>query len=55
MRINDADLTGEVLRETIGALMAPDRLASMRQAAAALARPDAARLLADEVVALARR
>lgn len=55
VRINDADLTGEVLRETIGALMPPDRLASMRQAAAALARPDAARLLADEVVALARR
>jgi UDP-N-acetylglucosamine--N-acetylmuramyl-(pentapeptide) pyrophosphoryl-undecaprenol N-acetylglucosamine transferase len=54
--IRDADLTAERLRHEVDTLLAdPDRLATMAAASAALARPDAAREIASEVLAAARR
>jgi UDP-N-acetylglucosamine--N-acetylmuramyl-(pentapeptide) pyrophosphoryl-undecaprenol N-acetylglucosamine transferase len=52
--VPDAELTGERLRREVEALLAdPERLASMARASAALARPDAARVVADELQAAA--
>jgi UDP-N-acetylglucosamine--N-acetylmuramyl-(pentapeptide) pyrophosphoryl-undecaprenol N-acetylglucosamine transferase len=52
--IRDADLTAERLREEVDALLAdPDRLAAMASASAALARPDAARDIAAELLGAA--
>ena len=54
--IPDAELTAERLRREVDALLAdPDRLAAMARASAALARPDAARDIAAELLAAARR
>jgi len=55
VRINDADLSPVILEETINTVADPVKLAAMRQAAAALARPEAAALIAAEVRSLARR
>jgi UDP-N-acetylglucosamine--N-acetylmuramyl-(pentapeptide) pyrophosphoryl-undecaprenol N-acetylglucosamine transferase len=53
--VRDAELTPERLREEVGAIaLDPDRLAAMSAASAALARPDAARDIAAEVLAAAR-
>jgi len=53
--IEDAALNPELLGERVGALLGDaDRLAAMSAASAALARPDAARRIADEVLAAAR-
>lgn len=53
--IADADLTAARLRREVDALLAdPDRLAAMAAASAALARPDAARDVAAELLAAAR-
>jgi UDP-N-acetylglucosamine--N-acetylmuramyl-(pentapeptide) pyrophosphoryl-undecaprenol N-acetylglucosamine transferase len=52
--IPDAELTGPRLAQEVGALLAdPSRLAAMGQASAALARPDAAAVIAAEVLAAA--
>ncbi len=52
--IADHELTAERLRGTVGELLnAPDQLRAMSDASAALARPDAARTIADEVLAAA--
>ena len=52
--IADADLTAERLREEVDALLGDrDRLAAMSAASAALARPDAARDIAAELLAAA--
>ena len=52
--IPDGELTADRLRQVVGDLLAdPDRLAAMGRAAAALARPDAARDIAAEVLAAA--
>ena len=52
--IADADLTVERLRHEVDALLGdPDRLAAMATASAALARPDAARDIAAELLAAA--
>jgi UDP-N-acetylglucosamine--N-acetylmuramyl-(pentapeptide) pyrophosphoryl-undecaprenol N-acetylglucosamine transferase len=52
--VPDAELDGPCLAREVGALLAaPDRLRTMEKAAAALARPDAAERIADEVLALA--
>jgi UDP-N-acetylglucosamine--N-acetylmuramyl-(pentapeptide) pyrophosphoryl-undecaprenol N-acetylglucosamine transferase len=52
--IPDADLTGPRLAQEVGQLLAdPERLRAMARAAAALARPDAAREIAREVLAAA--
>jgi len=52
--IRDAALTAAGLRETVDALLGdPSRLAAMAAASASLARPDAARQIAAEVVAAA--
>ncbi|MBS1870615.1 MAG: undecaprenyldiphospho-muramoylpentapeptide beta-N-acetylglucosaminyltransferase [Actinobacteria bacterium] len=52
--IADAELTAERLRTEVDALLADrDRLATMAAASAALARPDAAREIADELLAAA--
>ena len=52
--IRDADLTAGRLRHEVDALLAdPDRLAAMAAASAALARPDAARDIASELLAAA--
>src|SRR3954452_11330306 len=52
--IADGDLTPERLRTEVDALMGdPGRLAAMGRAAAALARPDAAQRIADELLAAA--
>lgn len=53
--VPDAELDAERLRTEVGALLGdPDRLAAMAAASAALARPDAARVIAAEVLAAAR-
>jgi UDP-N-acetylglucosamine--N-acetylmuramyl-(pentapeptide) pyrophosphoryl-undecaprenol N-acetylglucosamine transferase len=53
--IADAELTPERLRTEVDALLGdPARLAATRRASAALARPDAAREIAAEVLAAAR-
>jgi UDP-N-acetylglucosamine--N-acetylmuramyl-(pentapeptide) pyrophosphoryl-undecaprenol N-acetylglucosamine transferase len=53
--IGDAALSAESLAERAGALLGDEaRLAAMAAASAALARPDAARRIADEVLAAAR-
>ncbi len=52
--IPDHELTAERLRATVGELLrAPGALRTMADASAALARPDAARAIADEVLAAA--
>ncbi|MGN6189881.1 MAG: undecaprenyldiphospho-muramoylpentapeptide beta-N-acetylglucosaminyltransferase [Conexibacter sp.] len=52
--IRDADLTAERLRREVDALLAdPDSLAAMAAASAALARPDAARDIAAELLTAA--
>lgn len=54
--IPDAELSGPRLAQEVGALLAdPGRLAAMGRASAALARPDAAAVIAGEVLAAARR
>jgi UDP-N-acetylglucosamine--N-acetylmuramyl-(pentapeptide) pyrophosphoryl-undecaprenol N-acetylglucosamine transferase len=54
--VADAELTPARLAQEVGRLLAdPGRLASMGRASAALARPDAARAIAGEVLAAARR
>jgi UDP-N-acetylglucosamine--N-acetylmuramyl-(pentapeptide) pyrophosphoryl-undecaprenol N-acetylglucosamine transferase len=53
--IEDSALSAELLAERLGALLGDEaRLAAMAAASAALARPDAARRVADEVLAAAR-
>jgi UDP-N-acetylglucosamine--N-acetylmuramyl-(pentapeptide) pyrophosphoryl-undecaprenol N-acetylglucosamine transferase len=53
--VPDAELTPARLGQEVGALLGdPSRLASMGAASAALARPDAAQAVADEVLAAAR-
>jgi len=53
--IPDADLTGARLATEVGSLLAdPSGLAAMGRAAAALAKPDAAREIAQEILAVAR-
>jgi UDP-N-acetylglucosamine--N-acetylmuramyl-(pentapeptide) pyrophosphoryl-undecaprenol N-acetylglucosamine transferase len=53
--IPDAELTGARLAAEVGALLAdPSGLAAMGRAAAALAKPDAAREIAGEILAVAR-
>jgi UDP-N-acetylglucosamine--N-acetylmuramyl-(pentapeptide) pyrophosphoryl-undecaprenol N-acetylglucosamine transferase len=52
--IEDAALSAKLLTQRVTGIFADEkRLASMSQASAALARPDAARLIADEVLAAA--
>jgi UDP-N-acetylglucosamine--N-acetylmuramyl-(pentapeptide) pyrophosphoryl-undecaprenol N-acetylglucosamine transferase len=52
--IADAELTGPRLAHEVGGLLAdPDRLGAMARASAELARPDAAREIASEVLAAA--
>ena len=54
--VRDAELTPERLRREVDAIaLDPDRLAAMSAASAALARPDAARDIAAEVLAAARQ
>jgi UDP-N-acetylglucosamine--N-acetylmuramyl-(pentapeptide) pyrophosphoryl-undecaprenol N-acetylglucosamine transferase len=54
--VPDAELTPARLAQEVGRLLAdPARLASMGRASASLARPDAARTIASEVLAVARR
>jgi UDP-N-acetylglucosamine--N-acetylmuramyl-(pentapeptide) pyrophosphoryl-undecaprenol N-acetylglucosamine transferase len=54
--VPDADLDGPRLaREVAGLLGAPQRMAVMAKAARALAKPDAAETIADELLALAQR
>ena len=54
--VPDAELTSARLGSEVGALLGdPSRLAAMASASAALARPDAAQAVADEVLAAARR
>jgi UDP-N-acetylglucosamine--N-acetylmuramyl-(pentapeptide) pyrophosphoryl-undecaprenol N-acetylglucosamine transferase len=52
--IEDSELTGPRLAQEVGRLLAdPSRLAMMARASAALAKPDAARVIADEVLSVA--
>jgi UDP-N-acetylglucosamine--N-acetylmuramyl-(pentapeptide) pyrophosphoryl-undecaprenol N-acetylglucosamine transferase len=54
--VPDAELTPARLAQEVGGLLADRaRLASMGRASASLARPDAARTIASEVLAVARR
>jgi UDP-N-acetylglucosamine--N-acetylmuramyl-(pentapeptide) pyrophosphoryl-undecaprenol N-acetylglucosamine transferase len=54
--IPDAELTGRRLAQEVGRLLAdPARLNAMARASAALARPDAAGEIAEELLAAARR
>jgi UDP-N-acetylglucosamine--N-acetylmuramyl-(pentapeptide) pyrophosphoryl-undecaprenol N-acetylglucosamine transferase len=54
--VPDGELTAARLAEEVGALLAhPDRLAAMARASAGLARPDAAREIAGELLAAAAR
>ncbi len=51
--VPDAELDGPRLAREVAALLgAPDRMAAMARAAAAMARPDAARVVADELLSL---
>ena len=53
--IPDSELTGPRLAQEVGRLLAdPGRLAAMARSAAAVARPDAARDIAREILAVAR-
>jgi UDP-N-acetylglucosamine--N-acetylmuramyl-(pentapeptide) pyrophosphoryl-undecaprenol N-acetylglucosamine transferase len=53
--VPDAELDGPRLAREVGALLAaPQRLGAMSKAARAVARPDAAATIADELLALAR-
>ena len=53
--VPDAELDGPRLAREVGALLAaPQRLATMAKAARAVARPDAADRIAEELLALAR-
>jgi UDP-N-acetylglucosamine--N-acetylmuramyl-(pentapeptide) pyrophosphoryl-undecaprenol N-acetylglucosamine transferase len=55
LRIRDEGLSAERLEAEVGGLLGDEqRLAAMAAASASLARPDAARLIADEVLAAAR-
>jgi len=55
VRIEDARLSAELLGQTITAVLGdPVRLSAMRQASAALAKPDAAAVIASELMTLAR-
>jgi UDP-N-acetylglucosamine--N-acetylmuramyl-(pentapeptide) pyrophosphoryl-undecaprenol N-acetylglucosamine transferase len=52
--VPDDELDGPRLAREVAALLgAPDRLAGMGRAAREVARPDAARVVADELLALA--
>jgi UDP-N-acetylglucosamine--N-acetylmuramyl-(pentapeptide) pyrophosphoryl-undecaprenol N-acetylglucosamine transferase len=52
--IADHELTADGLRTAVSDLLRdPDRLRAMAETSAALARPDAARAIADEVLAAA--
>jgi UDP-N-acetylglucosamine--N-acetylmuramyl-(pentapeptide) pyrophosphoryl-undecaprenol N-acetylglucosamine transferase len=54
--IADDELNGPRLAQEVGRLLSdPPRLAAMARASAGLARPDAAREIADELLAAARR
>jgi UDP-N-acetylglucosamine--N-acetylmuramyl-(pentapeptide) pyrophosphoryl-undecaprenol N-acetylglucosamine transferase len=54
--VPDAELDGARLAREVGALLAaPERLRGMRRAARALARPDAADVVAAQTLALGRR
>jgi UDP-N-acetylglucosamine--N-acetylmuramyl-(pentapeptide) pyrophosphoryl-undecaprenol N-acetylglucosamine transferase len=53
--IDDAELSPSVLLETVDSTMKPETLASMRQAAAAMAKRDAAATIGQELSAIARR
>jgi UDP-N-acetylglucosamine--N-acetylmuramyl-(pentapeptide) pyrophosphoryl-undecaprenol N-acetylglucosamine transferase len=56
LMIPDRELTGPRLAQEVGRLLAdPGRLTGMARASASLARPDAARDIAHEVLAVARR
>lgn len=52
--VNDSGLTADTLQTAIERVTQPERLAAMRQAATALARPDAAAVIAAELMVLAR-
>ena len=52
--LDDGSLTPALLEETINKVAEPETLAAMRQASAALARRDAADIIAKELIALAR-
>jgi UDP-N-acetylglucosamine--N-acetylmuramyl-(pentapeptide) pyrophosphoryl-undecaprenol N-acetylglucosamine transferase len=53
--VPDAELDAERLDREVHALLGdPERLAAMRAASAALARPDAAQVIAQEVLGAAR-
>jgi UDP-N-acetylglucosamine--N-acetylmuramyl-(pentapeptide) pyrophosphoryl-undecaprenol N-acetylglucosamine transferase len=53
--VPDGELTAARLGTEVGALLGdPSRLAAMANASAALARPDAAQAVADEVLAAAQ-
>jgi UDP-N-acetylglucosamine--N-acetylmuramyl-(pentapeptide) pyrophosphoryl-undecaprenol N-acetylglucosamine transferase len=52
--VPDAELDGPRLAREVGALLgAPQRLGAMAKAARAVAKPDAAQRIADELIALA--
>ena len=51
--VSDADLTGPRLADEVERLLVPETARRMRTAALALARPDAAFRVADEIVQLA--
>lgn len=53
--LEDADLSPALLEETINRVSEPETLAAMRQASSALARRDAADVIAKELMTLARR
>ena len=54
--VPDAELDGPRLAREVAALLgAPARMAAMGRAAAEMARPDAARVVADELLALTRQ